>query len=507
MSTVVTDAEGTDVRALAELVRGVPGVRVVRGEQVPVRRVHVDSRRISPGDVFAALPGQQTDGRRFVADALQRGAAAVLTPPDAEVPAGVPWITAENARAAAALLAAAAWGHPATRLEAAGFTGTNGKTTCTFLLDAIARRAGRRTAVIGTLGAYLPDGRRPQARTTPEAPDLQELLSDAVAQGTEIAALEVSSHALDLHRVDGIPFAAAAFLNLTGEHLDWHGTMERYCASKMRLFSELLASGRTRMGRSRAVLSGTDPWASRFREVVEDAVSFAVDDEGAEVTARGLRVEADGTAFELATPEGRAPVLLRLPGRYNVENALAAASVAWVLGMSTDAIATGLSAAGAPPGRFERVHSGSFDAYVDYAHTEDGLARVLEVARGLARRRLIVVLGCGGDRDTRKRAGMGRIAAQTADLAIFTSDNPRHEDPAEIVEAMLAGVTDTRRVEVVLDRETALGRAVAAAGPGDLVIATGKGHETYQEIGDERLPFPEREILARLAAERDGAAA
>ncbi|MBZ0268009.1 UDP-N-acetylmuramoyl-L-alanyl-D-glutamate--2,6-diaminopimelate ligase, partial [bacterium] len=386
-------------------------------------------------------------------------------------------------------------------------TGTNGKTTSTFLLGAIARAAGRTPAVIGTLGMFLPNGPRPHSRTTPEAPELQAAFADARNAGADLVAMEVSSHALDLRRVDGTSFAAAAFLNLSAEHLDWHGTMERYGASKMRLFAELLAEGRTAAGHPRAALNGMDPWADRFREVVKDAVVFATgEDRAAEVTARGLRIAPGGSRFDLVTPDGVAAVELSLPGRHNVENALAAAAVAWSLGIATDAIARGLSAAEAPPGRFERVHAGTFDAYVDYAHTEDALALALEAARAVTRGRLFVVLGCGGNRDKAKRPGMGRIAAAGADVAIFTTDNPRDEDPIAIVEAMRSGVADWSRVEVVMDREEALARAVALAGPGDVVLACGKGHEEYQEIGGERLPFPERRILGRLSAECDGAA-
>jgi UDP-N-acetylmuramyl-tripeptide synthetase len=301
--------------------------------------------------------------------------------------------------------------------------------------------------------------------------------------------MEVSSQALDLRRVDGVAFAAAAFLNLTREHLDWHGTMESYGRSKMRLFSELLAPGAA-PGGPRAVLNAQDPWAGRFREVVESALLFDARGGDAEVTARGIRMSPGGCVFELALSGARREVSVALPGEHNVANALAAASLAHVLGTPLDAIVTGLGRAAPPPGRFERVHGGRFDAFVDYAHTEDGLERALQVARAITRGRLIVVLGCGGDRDRSKRPGMGRLASTLADLAIFTSDNPRHEDPRAIIDEMLSGVPDRSRTEIVLDREEAMARAVERARDGDVVVTFGKGHETYQEIAGKKLPFP-----------------
>ena len=492
------------VNSIHELTNGIPGLRVLRGGERPVRHVRIDSRRVEPGDLFVALPGRTDDGLRHAPAALSRGAVGVVAPCDAEVLPDGAWILADDARLAAALLADRAWGHPSGRLDVVGITGTNGKTTTTFLLRSILDAAGRRVSVIGTVGAYLPSGRVAQERTTPEAPDLQELLARTLAEHGDAAIMEVSSHALDLRRVDGIAFAAAAFLNLTPEHLDWHGTLEAYGRSKMRLFSDLLAEGAA-PGGPRAVLHAKDPWAARFRAVVGDALFFSAGGGAAEVSARGIRMSPGGSTFELAFPDARREVSIRLPGEHNVENALAAAALARVLATPLDAIADGLARATAPPGRFERVHAGRFHAFVDYAHTEDGLERALKVARKITTGRLIVVLGCGGDRDKSKRPGMGRLAAEIADLAVFTTDNPRSEDPARIIDEMLGGVADRSKVEIVLDREEALALAVKRAGDGDVVLACGKGHETYQEIGGRKLPFPEREILARLAAGREGA--
>jgi len=488
---------------LHRLAADVPGVTIVRGAEAAVAKVQVDSRRVQPGDLFVAIPGLREDGLRHAPDALARGAVGVVAPRDASVLPEGAWVVADDVRLAAAHLAARAWGRPSRRLDVLGVTGTNGKTTTTFLARSIWAAAGRRAAVLGTLGAFLPEGELPQKRTTPEAPDLQSALAEAVKQGSEMAALEVSSHALDLRRVDGTEFAAAAFLNLSPEHLDWHRTLEAYGTSKLRLFSELLRPGSAPAG-PRAVIHAGDPWAVRFREVVEDALLFALGGDEADVTAHGIRSTTSGSRFTLESPLGSAEIELPLPGRHNVANALAAAGLAAVMGIPLGAIADGLSTAKPPAGRFERVHAGTFDAYVDYAHTEDGLRRALDTAREIARGRVIVVLGCGGDRDREKRFGMGRLAAELADRAIFTTDNPRSEDPAEIVEEMLRGTGARRdRVVVEMDRERALALAVESAEAGDLVLACGKGHETIQSVGGADLPFAEREILARLAARRD----
>jgi UDP-N-acetylmuramoyl-L-alanyl-D-glutamate--2,6-diaminopimelate ligase len=494
-------------RSIEELARGLSGVRVKRGGEMSAARVRVDSRAIEPGDLFVAIPGLKDDGSRFIEDALARGAVGVVTAQSSSAPLSGAWLTAEDPRRTAALLSARAFGNPSQHMQVAGVTGTNGKTTTTFLVRSIVESSGRRAAVIGTLGAFLPSGHVPFERTTPEAPDIQETLANAVEQGAEYAAMEVSSHALDLQRVEGIEFAAAAFLNLSPEHLDWHKTMEAYGRAKTRLFTDLLKPGRG-IGGPRAILNLKDPWAARIREKIDSATFFAVGSEEAEVAAHEVQDSTAGSSFLLRTPSGKVRVELPFPGMHNVENALAAASLAHVMGFSIDDIARGLSVANAPPGRFERVHSGTFDAFVDYAHTEDGLERALNVARNIARSRVIVVLGCGGDRDATKRPGMGRIASSLADVAIFTTDNPRSEDPKDIIGQMMSGTGSNRnRVLVVLDRKEALAKACELARPGDLVLACGKGHETYQSIRGVNHPFPEREILRDLARAADRSSA
>lgn len=488
-----------------DLVDGIVDVRLRQGGEVLVSRVCIDSRLVRANDLFVAVPGAKEDGARYIADAVSRGATAILTPEGAAVPGACAWMTSSNPRRAAAHLAARLWQDPSATMPIFGITGTNGKTTTSFLLRAILESSGRPTAVIGTLGAWLPSGHVPHARTTPEAPELLETIAAAQAEGASCVAMEVSSHALDLYRVDGIAFEAAAFLNLTPEHLDWHKTMEAYGNSKTRLFRELLKAGRPVRG-TRAIVNANDPWAARIRSEVGEVTTFGVDLGGTDITAHGVVSTSAGSRFELRTPEGSHAVELALPGIYNVENALAAAGLARALGLSPKEIAEGLSRASAPPGRFERVYAGSFDAFVDYAHTEDGLGLALGVAREVAKGRVFVVLGCGGERDKGKRPGMGRIASTLADVAFFTTDNPRSEDPAAIIREMMDGVASPQKVEVVPDRREALAAACALATRGDVVIACGKGHETYQSIAGVNHHFPEREILRDVAraADREG---
>lgn len=485
---------------VAELAHGLDGVRVERGGDTPVRHVRLDSRLVETDDLFVAVRGAQYDAMRFAREVVARGAAGVVGPIGAEAPERGAWITAEDPRRVAGALAARAWNHPSRDLGVIGITGTNGKTTTTFLLRAILEHAGHATGVIGTVGAFLPGLTSAQDRTTPEAPELQERLRSAHDAGAEFVAMEVSSHALDLYRVDGTEFAAAAFLNLSPEHLDWHGTMDDYAASKRRLFAELIAAGEGARG-PRVAIGIDDPRAEEMA-AGQSALRFGLA-ANADVRASAVRPTRSGVSFRLHLPGEEYDVELSLPGEHNVQNALAAAALAWSLGAAGDAIAGGLSRATAPPGRFELVYSGTFDAWVDYAHTDDGVQRALEVARKMATGRLLVVMGCGGDRDARKRPVIGGLLARIADLAYFTSDSPRTEDPASIVQDMLGGVEDRGKVRIELDRETALRRAAEAAEPGDVVLALGKGHETYQEIAGVKHPFDERALLRGFAAAAD----
>ena len=475
-----------DPIALATLAAAVSG-QVVGDGAAPVSDVRHDSRAAGPGDLFVAVRGLRTDGHRFLTAAVAAGAVAVCV--ERAVPgAGAPQLVVADTRAALGPLAALVHGDPSHRLPVVGVTGTNGKTTVTHLLEAIAAAAGLRPGVIGTLGARL-DGRPvPLARTTPEASDLQRMLARMADEGVALVAMEVSSHALALRRVDATRFRVAAFTNLTQDHLDFHGDMDAYFAAKAGLFDPGRAAD--------AVVWVDDPWGRRLlnHELGGAATTAGWDD--ADVTARDVVLGPGGARFRLVTPAGGVPVTLALAGRFNVANAVVAAACAHVLGVPLQAIAAGLAAVERIPGRFERISpaGGGPVVVVDYAHTPAGIAAAVAAGRELAAGRVIVVAGAGGDRDRDKRAAMGAAAA-AADVAVITSDNPRTEPPAAIVAAVAAGARAAGGGEVVeiVDRRAAIAAAVAGAGDEDLVLILGKGHETGQDLGDRVIPFDDRD--------------
>jgi UDP-N-acetylmuramoyl-L-alanyl-D-glutamate--2,6-diaminopimelate ligase len=470
-------AEPTTVDHLRTLLPG----SVLRGDgRVAVTGVSVDSRRVEPGDLFCCIPGATTDGHEHAPAAVASGAAALLVERDLDLP--VPQLRVDAARPAMALAAAAVHGHPSRDLVVIGVTGTNGKTTVTYLLDAILREAGRPTAVLGTLSG---------PRTTPEAPDLQRWLAARRDEGTGVVAMEVSSHALALHRVDGTWFAAAVFTNLSRDHLDFHETMESYFEAKARLFTPELSA--------RAIVNIDDPSGRLLRDSATiDTASYSLDD------VTDLRVGRNGSTFGWRGQH----VTLPLGGRFNVANALAAAETAvLVLGVDPATVARGLGRPLVIPGRFELVDAGQpFTVIVDYAHTPDGLDRLLEAAGEMAAGgRVHVVFGCGGDRDPTKRPAMGAVAAERADRVVLTADNSRSEDTAAIIEAVQQGirqVPDPRAQDVVVepDRRAAIALAIGSAAPDDVVVLAGKGHETTQTIGDRVVAFDDREVARELLA-------
>ncbi|QIA26841.1 UDP-N-acetylmuramoyl-L-alanyl-D-glutamate--2,6-diaminopimelate ligase [Thermaerobacter sp. PB12/4term] len=491
---------------LQDLIAVLPDRTVTGPAGRPIQGITYDSRRVEPGFLFVAIRGLRYDGHSFIAEAVARGAAAVVGERPLALE-GVPYVQVPSSRLALGLLASAFYGHPSASLVMVGVTGTNGKTTTTHLIRWVLEAGGHPTGLIGTVHNIIAGRSLPVERTTPEAADLQKLLAAMRDEGMTHAVMEVSSHALALQRVAGCAFDVGVFTNLTQDHLDFHASMEDYAAAKARLFSRLGRNeipGTTKPGPKAAVINADDPWGE-FMAARSNApvVTYGLN-RPADITARQVEVEPGGIRFILVSPQGEAPVRLRLTGRFNVYNALAAAGAGLVLGLDPATVARGLESLQAVPGRLERIDRGQpFAVIVDYAHTPDGLENVLRGVRELAGQgRVICVFGCGGDRDRGKRPQMGAISARLADYTVLTSDNPRSEDPEAILDDIETGV---RRVpgaayERVTDRAAAIRRALELARPGDVVVIAGKGHEDYQIFADRTIHFDDREVAAEALA-------
>jgi UDP-N-acetylmuramoyl-L-alanyl-D-glutamate--2,6-diaminopimelate ligase len=478
------------------LIDALPERRVVGTPPPVVSGLTADSRRVEPGDLFVAVPGFKQDARRFVPDAVARGARLVVTEgePLADLP--VAQVLVPSARLALARLADAFHGHPSAALTLVGITGTNGKTTTSYLVEALLRARGLTTGIIGTIQYVVGTQTRPASQTTPEALEIQGMLAEMRGLGIGGVAMEVSSHALALSRVDGLDFDVAIFTNLTQDHLDFHGTLDEYRRAKRRLFELLAASPKP--GRT-AVVNADDPaGAAMVAGLDVPVLSFGLSPD-ARVRAVEHTSGLDGIRMTVDTPAGRLTLRSPLIGEHNVSNLLGAIAAGLALGLAPAVIAQALAAVGTVPGRFEQVQAGQpFLVVVDYAHTPDALERVLATARKITPGRLGVVFGCGGDRDRTKRPIMGEIAARLADRAWATSDNPRSERPEAIIAEILAGVDRVtggrERCVTEPDRRRAIGAAIAWAAAGDTIVIAGKGHETYQIVGATVLDFDDRAV-------------
>ena len=469
-------------RPLRALLEGVPGAQVQGDDDLVVRGLAYRTEDVGAGSLFFCVPGARLDGHDFAPEALARGATALVV--DRHLALDVSQAVVPSVREAMGPISASFFGRPADRMTLVGITGTNGKTTTTYLLEAVFRATGHTPGVIGTTGIRI-DGRAvPFARTTPEAPDLHRVLAEMVTEGVDLTAMEVSSHGLDQHRVGGLRFAVAVFTNLTQDHLDYHASMQAYFDAKARLFTRELSDvavvnldheeGRRLAGRIPTITYGTS--------------------EGADVRGTDVETTASGIAFRV----GDVRVRSSLRGRFNVENCLAAFATARALGLDEGVAAEAISGVNVVPGRMETVEGGQdFLVLVDYAHTPDSVENVLRAARPLSSGRVLVVLGCGGDRDRAKRPLMGRAATTNADLTILTSDNPRSEDPLAILADIEPGAREGQGPYVVEpDRRTAIRRALIEATTGDVVVIAGKGHETYQELADRTIAFDDRRVAA-----------
>jgi UDP-N-acetylmuramoyl-L-alanyl-D-glutamate--2,6-diaminopimelate ligase len=482
-----------------------------------------DSRQVKKGDVFFALGGEHYDGHLYAGQALEKGAAAVVVARRLDLPPDATWILVRSVRATMGRWAAEFFGHPSRRMLLVGVTGTNGKTTVTYLLESIFSVAGMKPGVIGTINYRFQDLKVPAHHTTPESIELHALLRDMVDAGAQSAAMEVSSHSLSMERVRGIDFDGAVFTNLSRDHLDFHGDMEAYFGAKRSLFTDYLSAGSK--SKKFAVIHAGDPSGRQLLEALRGSpfqvLSYGRDPRW-DIHPEEIHADLDGARGILRIKERKLPFSSRLVGAANLENIMAAAGVGFAVGLPLSAVAEGIARLESVPGRLEKVsNSRGLNVLVDYAHTPDALEKVLFALRPLTRSRLLVVFGCGGDRDRGKRPVMGEIAARLADLVILTSDNPRSEEPSKIVDDIETGAAQTGITKLSpsdlgpqtsdltpakayiteLDRRAAIALALRLARPGDTVLLAGKGHEDYQILGTRRIHFDDREI-ARAELER-----
>jgi UDP-N-acetylmuramoyl-L-alanyl-D-glutamate--2,6-diaminopimelate ligase len=497
--------QGGAVRAavrLAKLLRGVETRAAVAHGDLEISDLVYDSRQVKTGTLFVAIRGEKTDGNKYVSDVMGRGAAAILSEQEktASIPTEFPWIQVADARKALAISAANFYMRPAEVLKLTGVTGTNGKTTTSYLVDSILRAAGCEVGLLGTIGYRLVREALPAPNTTPESLDLQRYLAEIVRAGGTHAVLEASSHALAMNRLWGCPFAVAIFTNLTRDHLDFHKTFEEYFAAKRRLFE-----GTGAAAPATGVINRDDEYGQKLAGLASRTLTYGLEP-GADITTRKPAVSLSGIEFVAETPSGKIEIRSRLVGRPNVYNILAAIGAGVALDLSGEVIARGIAQLSAVPGRFERIDMGQpFLVVVDYAHTDDALRNLLATAKELnTNGRIITLFGCGGDRDRTKRPLMGEAAGHASDIVVLTSDNPRSEDPLLIINDVIVGVQRTKaKLFVEPDRQKAIEVALDEARSGDIVLLAGKGHETYQVLRDRTIAFDDREV-ASAALRRHG---
>lgn len=470
---------------LQDLLKGVAVLESTAAPDTEINEVRYDSRAVRPGDLFVAIRGYATDGHQYIGKALEQGAAAIVCE---EAPAGTPAVVVENARRALAEIAANRFGHPADSMTMLGVTGTNGKTTTTYLVKHMLEDTGRKVGLIGTNQNLIGDEVVETERTTPESYELHALFARMRDAGCTHVIMEVSSHSLVLDRVHGIHFAVGAFTNLTQDHLDFHKTMEEYRKAKALLFTIS----------DKGVINLDDPAAgAMLADAKCPCLTFSCEKDAADLTAKNLKLHADGVEFVAATKGDLARVKLPIPGHFSAENALTALGIVLQLGMPLADAAKSLATATGVKGRVEVVPTDTdYTVLIDYAHSPDGVENVLRAVRGFARGRVVALFGCGGDRDRTKRPKMGKIAADLADFCIVTSDNPRTEDPKAIIDDILEGMKGTKTpMQVIVDRPEAIHWALAHAKKDDIIVLMGKGHETYQEVNHVKHHMDEREIV------------
>lgn len=492
------------MKSLGELIYGIDTYETRGSLNLKISGISYDSRKVEPGFVFVCVEGFKTDGHNFVAAALANGASAIVAQRPVDVPEGVPLVLVRDSRKALALLGAAFAGQPSRRLTMVGITGTNGKTTTTYLVEQIFKEHGYKVGLIGTIMNKIGDRILPVTNTTPESLDLQLLLKEMADSGVSHVVMEVSSHALELDRVAGVEYDTAVFTNITQDHLDFHKNMENYLEAKKKLFSGLAKfSGKHKQ--KYGIVNIDDCNAKSIIDATTGKVMTYGIEGPCDIKAANINLRSDGVSFYVSAPQGEIFLSLRLTGLFNVYNALAALAVGIVHEIDLESIKKALESVKGVPGRLEKVDEGQdFTVLVDYAHTPDGLENIIKAARGFARGRVITVFGCGGDRDRTKRPVMGEISARLSDYSVLTSDNPRTENPHFIISQIEEGVrrvVDRSRYSVIADRREAIGYALRMAQPEDVILIAGKGHETYQLINDQVLHFDDREVAGEILKE------
>jgi len=487
---------------LGALFEGVAASVPASAEDLEIRQVACDSRKVQPRALFFALHGAKADGNVFIRDAVSRGAVAIASEDaaPAAMPSSVAWIRVQKARQALALTAANFFGHPAKALQLAAVTGTNGKTTTTSLIDSIVKASGAKTGLFGTIAYHTPRGDYPAPNTTPESVDLQGFFAEIREATGKFAVLEASSHSLAMDRLWGCHFAAAVFTNLTREHMDYHKTFEDYFAAKLRLFEGTGAGAP-----DAAVINVDDEYGKRLADgLAVNPVTYGLTS-GAQLTAKKVQLTFDGLSFAAHTPHGKIDIESALVGRINIYNILAAIGAAQALRFSNEVIATGIRNLKSVSGRFQPIAMGQpFLVVVDYAHTDDALENLIRTARELnPKGRIITLFGCGGEKDRTKRPVMGEVSGRLSDLTILSSDNPKSEDPLKIISDIVVGLQKTDGKYVIEpDREKAIGAAIDEARAGDILLLAGKGHENYQILADRTMEFDDREVARRALRER-----
>ncbi|MCE5287596.1 MAG: UDP-N-acetylmuramoyl-L-alanyl-D-glutamate--2,6-diaminopimelate ligase [Pelosinus sp.] len=490
-------------KTLKDLLTVLPEAEVLGGMlDQKIEYMTFDSRKVQPGTLFICLPGAKVDGHDYINAAYQAGAVAVLMQKEVFVPEGMAIIKVPDTRSAMCSVAPYFFDYPSRKLRMIGITGTNGKTTTTYLIKSILKEAGYKTGIIGTIQTMIGEKILPIKNTTPDAVDLQEILAKMVIDGIEYVVMEVSSHALALNRVAGCEFDVGIFTNLTQDHLDFHHNFTNYLAAKAKLFAMLKSSSAVKQGKT-AVVNIDDAASTKILQSTNCPVITYGINKKADLEALDPDVHAGGTSFTVRASFGEVPLSLKITGLFNVYNVLAAIGAAQAENIAPQIIKAALEKFQSVPGRFELVDAGqSFSVIVDYAHTPDGLENILKTARQIAKQRIIVVFGCGGDRDRTKRPIMGKLAAQYGDVVIATSDNPRSEDPAAILEeveaGILKGLTKEKDYEKIIDRRQAITRAITLARPEDVVIIAGKGHENYQILKEGTIAFDDREVAREI---------